>query len=298
MPNHHLLIGGDFNVDFSRSNAHSLHLDNWLVSNDLNNLWNVFTLNDRYTYCDLHQNCFSCIDHWIVSDNVMHDCVNVNATVMHVGANPSKHSPIVFEMELGRDIPSTREQAPPPSVHILPEGIDWHKAKPFITAYQDELNNALDDQIAVADRQVSSCTNWHCDSEDHQRELDAWCSDLVGAALAADHVFPRRTHHPRNRALCGWDDTMRGLKDESIFWHDVWQRYGSAKSGWIFERMREAKRNYMYGVRRLKKRQSDLRASKFTEAIANDSNRDLFKEVKKMSPKPKPASCINGFRRC
>ena len=289
MPNYHIVVGGDWNTDYVRNNSHSVHLSEWVNSNCFSDMWNAFPENNRYTYCDLHQGSFSCIDHWIVSGAL--PMCNVKVDVHHEAINPSKHSAIVLDMSLISNVTMSRDQGRE-NDKVFNDRIVWHKAKPFIRAYQEEIDILLE-QLIFDDRHVSSCSDWQCDNPEHLRDIDEWGSGLVGIALAADHVFPRR--QPK-QPLCGWDASMNELKAESIFWHDAWRHHGSLRTGWMFEKMRDAKRAYMYAVRGLKRRQKELRQSRFLQTLANDNSRDFFKEVKKMSPKPKVINCINGFQ--
>jgi flagellar biosynthesis regulator FlaF len=84
------------------------------------------------------------------------------------------------------------------------------------------------------------------------------------------------------------------FKEDSIFWDGAWKAHGCPREGPIFEWIRNAKLQYHYAVRRLKRRESQLRTDKFAQAIADDNTRNLFKEVKKQSPRPRPVNCMNG----
>ena len=293
MPNFHVLVGGDLNADVSRDNAHSRYLLQWANQCNLSNLWQVFPSDERFTYADLYQGTFSCIDHWFVSSEL--ECTVKHAEVLHDGTNPSKHSVIDLSLELLKDSDAVSDdhEAELPDVPSGPR-ILWHKSKPYVPLYQANMDMLLD-SVRFNEFHVSHCGDWTCENPVHLNEIDAWLSELIRVALSADHVFPRSQQNGP-RTLCGWDDSMRELKAESIFWNDAWKASGCLREGWVFEKMRASKRSYMYGVRRLKRRQRELKASKFAEAIANDSSRDFFREVKKRSHKPKPMNLINGVQ--
>ena len=290
MSNHQVVIGGDLNVDLARDNSHSMYFLQWLERCSLKVAWCMSPSPERFTYADLNQASFSCINHWVLSPELTF--TGMSADVIHEGINPSKHCPIALKLNLACEPSIPRDQnTDSPSYGSK---IEWHKAKPYITRYQHELDRLLAD-LEFSGTHASHCGDWHCNNREHLRDIDSWCDDLVQVALAADHVFPRRQQGP-SRTLCGWDESVGHFKSESLFWHDVWNANGRPKHGWLFNQMRVSKKDYMYAVRRLKRRQKELKASKFAHAIANDNSRDFFKEVKKMSCKPKPINMINGVQ--
>ena len=133
----------------------------------------------------------------------------------------------------------------------------------------------------------------HCKDHNHLKDIDVCCKELIKIALESDHVFPRKNGN--NRRLCGWQESMKEYKEDSQFWYHAWLTDGKPREGaWSFEMMRQSKRQYMYAVRRLKRRQNMIKELKFAEAIASDNSRDFFREVRRMNPKPEPANLING----
>jgi hypothetical protein len=116
----------------------------------------------------------------------------------------------------------------------------------------------------------------------------------VDVALDADRVFPRKV--VRRKKLCGWNEFVRPYKEECTFWYDMWRGPGGKqKHGYFYEKMREAKRQCMYAVRRTKRRQEELQEERTVEALANGSPRDFCKEVKKQMPRKPVTDCIDGI---
>ena len=64
--------------------------------------------------------------------------------------------------------------------------------------------------------------------------------------------------------------------------------------GDLYSKMRESKKAYVYAIRRLKRRQANLRMEKFANAIVGDSSRDFFAEVKKQMPRKPVHDRISG----
>ena len=85
------IIGGDFNVDFSRNNSRKLRLLNQFINEEQLICVSLNCPNNEYTYQDerMHR---SFIDHFIVSESLS----NCNIYVSHDGDNLSDHEPIII----------------------------------------------------------------------------------------------------------------------------------------------------------------------------------------------------------
>jgi hypothetical protein len=73
----------------------------------------------------------------------------------------------------------------------------------------------------------------------------------------------------------------------------LWCQTGKPGSGVVYSILREAKRQYLYAVRRIKRRQNELRKEKLLEYISGNNTRDLFKEVKKINSSRQEPAAIN-----
>jgi len=154
------------------------------------------------------------------------------------------------------------------------------------------MDRRLVEVAEATDSAAIQCNDSHCNDPEHLRGIDSCCDQLIKVALEADRDFPRKRHSRRN--LCGWQENVKEYKEDSQFWHQVWRDGGKPREGWLFEMMRDSKRQYHYAVRRLKRRQKELKELKFAEAVAGDNARDFFAEVKRLNPKPEPMNLMNG----
>ena len=64
------MIYGDFNTSFSRDNAQTTHLSDFIHRNNLTCTWGHCNSGPDFTYNKFALNHKSCIDHFIVSRNV------------------------------------------------------------------------------------------------------------------------------------------------------------------------------------------------------------------------------------
>ena len=209
---------------------------------------------------------------------------------MHDASNPSKHSVIALSVEVPGRIEVTRSATA--NLGHGGQRIEWHKAQPFVGHYRREMERLMSE---LQPRDVVECRDVHCSNEGHLRQIDAWAEDLVHVALAADLVFPRKQILGGRRQLCGWNDQVQPFKQESKWWFETWQTMGRPREGVLFENMRESKRQYMYAVRRVKRRQRELKAESFARALSEDRSRDFFSEVRKMFPRPTPSNLMDGI---
>ena len=111
--------------------------------------------------------------------------------------------------------------------------------------------------------------------------------------MLSDQHLPRTAKLKKNKPY--WTTEVKPYKDESLWWHKFWQQCGEPKQGVVFENKTEAKKQYMYAVRRHKRKEDQMRKEHMAETISNNKTRDIFREVKKLKPKRTSAPCIDGL---
>ena len=55
------------------------------------------------------------------------------------------------------------------------------------------------------------------------------------------------------KVIPGWTEYVKPYQDESLFWNEVWCAAGCPEVGELYEINRQAKMQYKYAVRRLKR---------------------------------------------
>ena len=286
-PDHLVLLGGDINVDTSRENAHDQYYMDFLLRNDMVDVWDLQTAEKDYTFVNYTMNTFSCIDHFAVSRELA-TIVN-SAKVKDDAVNLSAHKVIQIDLNLQilSDINKDNNSA-----GVRKPKIAWHKVNDLhIEQYQKMINSQL---LGMCDRTVTSCQNLQCEQHDHKTQIDKWCEELIECCMKADCKLPRENNG--KKCMPGWVDNVKQHRDENIFWFETWREAGKPKIGILFENMKEAKRQYTYAVRRCKRRQNDIRKQKMAQCVAENDSRNFFKEVKKLNPRPAMASCINSVK--
>jgi hypothetical protein len=73
---------------------------------------------------------------------------------------------------------------------------------------------------------------------------------LIDSCIKAGSVFPQRK---KKKKIPYWGLKLKPLKDNAIFWKNLWQECGKPSSGIIHELMRKTKLEFHYGVRKIKR---------------------------------------------
>ena len=282
-----VILAGDMNVDFKRNNAHDVFVKNYARINDFVCSVNLSTAEKGHTYHDPVNGSFSCIDHFLVSSGLS-DCV-VYIVRCDYHDNPSKHVPLLMEMCLRNDLLRTADTSRVNTASARP--IAWYK----VTENDENLYKQKQDRwlSKMKDYQVTECSNVKCCDPAHKTQIDEWFQDMVDCCLLSDQHLPRTAKLKKNKPY--WTTEVKPYKDESLWWHKFWQQCGEPKQGVVFENKTEAKKQYMYAVRRYKRKEDQMRKERMAEAISSSKTRDFFREVKKLKPKRASAPCIDGL---
>ena len=92
----------------------------------------------------------------------------------------------------------------------------------------------------------------------------------------------------------GWKDSVQPFKDDSYFWHQIWQSAGRPINTELHSIMKQVRNVYHYQLRKCKNAENSIRRNKLLDACLN-GNGDVFKEIKKMRmSQPVVASSMDG----
>ena len=141
--------------------------------------------------------------------------------------------------------------------------------------------------------EVSDCTDVKCSNQMHREQIEVWCKELVRCCLKADDHLPRVRKKKVQKPY--WTEEVKPFKDECIWWHQVWKQNGEQRDGILYEQKTAAKKQYMYAVRRYKRREESLRRQKMADAICENNTRDFFREIRKVKSKRASAPSIDGI---
>ena len=101
---------------------------------------------------------------------------------------------------------------------------------------------------------------------------------------------------PSCKRIPGWNDHVRLLRDDSIFWHRIWQQCGCPTAGWIAQIRRTTRSKYHRAVRSVKNRKLEIISQKMADSLNSNSQRDFWRESKKINNtgEPSPSNVDGG----
>ena len=67
--------------------------------------------------------------------------------------------------------------------------------------------------------------------------------------------------------LAGWSEEVKPIREKSLLWSKIWHEAGCPSTGVLFQLKKHAKARYKYAVRRLRRKQDQLRSRKMAEAF-------------------------------
>ena len=129
------------------------------------------------------------------------------------------------------------------------------------------------------------CSDLHCDHHGHSFERDQYVLDILCNMIETTYECIPLSAKPKKSGqvspmLPGWNETVKPLRDDSIFWHSIWVSAGRPHSGSLHSVMAWSRRKYHQAVKRAKRLLGSLMAKDLLEA-AEKGDRDLMDELKK-----------------
>ena len=264
-----IMIGGDFNVDFTRVNSRNLNLlKQFLLIEDLECSTRDI-LNNNFTRQD-NLGSRSFLDHFICSKNVEYSNVNV----LYDGDNLSDHNPVTIQTR--HKVATTK-----PSQYSY-RTIKWD------CATDENIRDykiLLDYYLSQYDLPVSilNCNNLLCNN--HNDIIIDKLNELIEImTICAELTIPIQKINSNNnkRGIPGWNDFVKPYKDQSIFWNELWVSDGKPPSGELFDHRKFARYKYHWAIKQVKKNKDKIILNKTAQQLTNKSYRDFWKTIKKL----------------
>ena len=277
------IVGGDFNVDFSRNWTHTDFLNTFCFNNGLNPIVRHKSNSIDYTY-NFSMKRFNTLDHFLLP-GFLFDTAVESAEVLHCVDNTSDHDPVILKLSI--DI----EQVAC-SVKVHASKIAWYKADAcHIAKYKEILNgNLLHIRLPV---DALLCQDVLCCNTDHITALDCYSQAITEACLnAANCAIPHTHNSGCKQTIPGWSEFVEPVREKSLFWHKIWIDCGRPKTGVVAGIMRKTRLAYHYAIRKVKRMEKEIISERFAEAIIDNKSRDFWFEVKRMRGKSATASNV------
>ena len=277
-----LILGGDFNVDFSRHTPHTTELERFCAS--LNVLpvvkHQASEVDFTYNFC---MKRYSIIDHFILPKCVFDSSVEV-VNAVHDADNLSDHNPLYLQIGMCYAVHH------PFVTRTVTSKLAWYKASSDdVMNYRQCLQSNLGN-ITVP-KEALACHNVQCCSTVHGLQLKNYSRDIMAACIsAAQDSIPQTRSKDRagaNNRVAGWNEFVAPARNESIFWHNLWVECGRPHTGAVADCMRRTRAAYHYAVRYVRRRETAIIQENFAKSIIGNRNRDFWSEVKKIKSSAK-----------
>ena len=272
-PHAHIIVCGDFNVDFAR---------NWRHTNVLNDFCDRLFLVPTVRHCAnaidysfiSSMNHFHTLDHFIVSGTLFDVAVD-GTSVLHRGDNLSDHDPVFLQLNLNSRFLSLTE-------HVSSARPAWYKAdERDINSYKTALVNHL--ALIAVPVEAAICRNVMCTDPSHVSGINMYANQIIEACISATAVaIPKTCMHDPKR-VPGWSEYVEPTRQKSLFWHRMWSDCGRPRSGLVADIMRRTRACYHQAVRRVKRDSNFIVRQRFADAMLSSDSRDFWKETKKFS---------------
>ena len=258
-----IIWNGDLNWDMARNSGFSLTMDRFMKRIGLIPVWERNPVDFTHMHTDLIST--STLDHFVVNERLL---PLIQAGVLHLGDNLSRHSPIMLKLDIGA-IPKKQK-----SVVKLNKKPAWYKATEVdIINYNRELQCRLD---VLNIPNSLACSDPHCQDTSHSSERDGFLLDILCGVIESSHdAIPktsgRKVKNPeksssKSGCIPGWHEEIEPYRTDSLFWHGVWKSAGRPNTGPLYFFMSKSRNSYHYAIRRAKRNEEFTRASKLFEA--------------------------------
>ena len=172
MPECNYFIGaGDYNTSFNRTNAHTQYFCDFMDINKLAVTWDHTIAIIEDTYYNFALNHFSCIDLYIVSDNVFNSLCSHD--VFRDVINPSSHSLI----SLSFHFKANHSRMMPNNILNNKGRCCWDRATKEDINRDCRLLYEMLDTINILD--CVRCNDCHCDLSKHKHTIDVFCQSII-----------------------------------------------------------------------------------------------------------------------
>ena len=291
-PHNHCIIMGDINADFTRSTRFVEAVKDFVGVQNMLPVWNIHPVDYAYM-CTQERNChlqsyFSTIDHFLIDPPLISSCHS--ADVIHLGDNLSNHQPIYMNLSLN-DLPEPTSQ----NSRQCTQKPMWHKADDLdLQKYIHELHSNLSN-ISIDD-EILTCHDVHCDNPYHKELSDDYCLDILDSITKSvgDNI-PMSAANKKKNIIPGWNEEVKKTQEDARFWHAVWMSAGKPMNTELHRLMKHTRNQFHFAVRRVKRKEAEIRNNKFVKCCLDNNVQDLLGEIKKMRGRPdKNSEVIDG----
>ena len=214
------------NWDTSRRSGFSTAMKDFTDRLGLVSVWDQYPVS--YTHIHTNLTSTSTLDHFVVNRRLL--SLVVDAGVMHLGDNLSRHSPIMLKLDIG-SIPVQKR-----TKSVVPRRPAWYKAE---QSDKDDYTRSVSEKLSLLQvPETLMCSDPHCQDVQHSHARDQLVIDIMSSVIESSHqcipmsggARSSKPECPIEKAIPGWKEMVDPYKEDAQFWHSVWQ---SAKADYV-----------------------------------------------------------------
>jgi len=196
-----VIVGGDFNVDFTRNRLHTLMLDNFCVDMHLSPVAKHSKYSIDYTY-NFDMIRFNVLDHFLLSDIIFY-----TAVVLHDVDNISDHEPIILQLCFQLRYLGFSNKIHTPRV-------SWAEASDSdLYNYQCSLSHEL--STIVLPFGAFLCSDLQCSNPINFQAINMYAHNILDACTFLSPVTNKL-------AVASLAEFIQPVRNKSLFWHRLW----------------------------------------------------------------------------
>ena len=272
----HIIIGGDWNADPNRNDGRTKLFKEFISQENLFNPLSLELSNVEYTFSSKRIGggplITSTIDHFLITPNLADKVVIYEAHTLH--NNISDHVPLLLKLKIDVEHLKTYKRDFKPSVQ-------WHKCN---VNNVNHYTNVLDNSLLQCNpyHKALLCKDLKCTI--HKEYIKDLHSTIINSISKASNIsLPHTTKKNAKKIIPGWNEYVKEHSDRSKMWHEIWVQDGRKREGYIANIRRKTRLQYHYAIRHVVKENTRIRNKKLAEAVAENNDRVLWDEVRKMS---------------
>ena len=270
----HLILAGDWNADPIRNDRRTTLFKNFIAEETLINVLDKDIANVPYTYWNQRVTppTTSTVDHFLLSPNLANIVTQYETVFQH--NDFSDHFPVMLTLNINVKYQKTYKKEFKPSVA-------WYKCNDtHIDSYKKHMDNLLLKLNPM--QEALTCKNYKCTI--HTGNVHTLHKEIVDICNKASKAcLPHTSGNKGCKIVPGWNEYVKEHAENAKLWHEVWIQRGKPKQGDIANMKRKTRLKYHYAIRYVTKENIRIRNNKMAEAVANNNDRLLWDEVKKMS---------------
>ena len=129
---------------------------------------------------------------------------------------------------------------------------------------------------------IGECRNVYCQDKEHIAAIDLHLYTVLGNIdNSVKNYLPQQTSRNKNKRFPGWNDEVKPLCEQAMFWHSIWISAGKLLNNTLHNLMKKTRNRYHFQIRKCRKAADMLKRDKLSNACIT-SEGDIFHELKKL----------------